>query len=303
MNALRSRGAVLFFLSPYFIMYLSFGLIPIIFSLIVSFTSWNGIGEKTFVGFKNYIFLFSPDSYFFQSIYNVLIIMVGYIPLQIIFGLFLANLLYGRYVKWKSFFQLVNFLPYIVTPVAVGIMFSLLFDWQTGIVNKLLLKYGFVQEAVNWLGDPTYARIVIIFMMFWKGFGYTMVFFLAGLANIQKDLYEAAWVDGASPRRTFFQITIPLLKPVTSFILITGIIGGFQLLEEPMQLFKGTGSATLIGGPDHSALTPIWNMYDTAFGTTQRYGLGAAIAYGLFIIIAFVSFIGFKFLNKREETE
>jgi cellobiose transport system permease protein len=302
MNALRQRWATVFFLSPYFVMYAAFGLIPILFSFYVSMTSWNGIGEKTFVGLQNYVFLFSPDSYFFKSIWDVLLLMVVYLPLQIAFGLFLANLLYGRYVKWKGLFQLANFLPYMVTPVAVGIMFSLLFDWQTGIVNKILLKYGMIQEAINWLGDPVYARLVIIMMLFWKGFGYTMVFYLAGLANIQKDLYEAAWVDGASPRLAFFRITLPLLKPVTSFILITGIIGGFQLLEEPMQVFKGTGSSILIGGPERCCLTPIWNMYDTAFGTTQRYGLGAAIAYGLCIIIAFVSFIGYKFLNK-EETE
>jgi cellobiose transport system permease protein len=301
MNVLRRRWATTFFLSPYIVMYLAFGLIPIIFSFYVSLTKWDGIGDKSFIGLQNYFFLFSGDSYFFKSIWNVLVIMILYLPVQIAFGLFLANLLYSRYVKWKSFFQLANFLPYIVTPVAIGIIFNLLFDWQTGIVNKVLMKYGFVEEAVNWLGDPVYSRLVVALMLFWKGFGYTMVFYLAGLANIQKDLYEAAWVDGASPARTFFQITLPLLKPVTSFILITGIIGGFQLLEEPMLVFKGMGNSQLIGGPDRCCLTPIWNMYDTAFGTTTRYGLGAAIAYGLCIIIAVVSFIGYRFLDKGEQ--
>lgn len=299
MNAMRGRSATLFFLTPYFVMYLAFGLIPILFSLYVSFTSWNGIGDKTFVGLQNYLFLFSPDSFFFKSIGNVLILMVIYIPLQIATGLLIANLLYSRYVKWKSVFQLANFLPYIVTPVAIGIMFSLLFDWQTGLVNKVLLKIGLITDAINWMGDPLYARMVIILMLLWKGFGYTMVFFLAGLANIQKELYEAAWIDGASARQTFFNITLPLLMPVMSFILITGIIGGFQLLEEPMQVFKGTGSSMLVGGPEHCCLTPIWNMYDTAFGTTQRYGLGASIAYGLCVIIAAVSFIGYRFMNKE----
>jgi cellobiose transport system permease protein len=304
MDISRRKWTTVFFLSPYFLMYLAFGLIPILFSFYVSLTRWDGIGDKSFVGLDNYKFLFSPDSYFFKSIWNTLLIMIMYLPLQIAFGLFLANLLYSRYVKWKGVFQLVNFLPYIVTPVAVGVMFSLLFDWQTGIVNKVLLKFGWVEEGVNWLGDPVYARLIIVLMLFWKGFGYTMVFYLAGLANIQKDLYEAAWVDGATPVRAFFQITLPLLKPVTSFILITGIIHGFQLLEEPMLIFKGTGmgtTASLIGGPERCCLTPVWNMYDTAFGSTTRYGLGAAIAYGLCMIIAFVSFVGVRFLEKGEQ--
>jgi cellobiose transport system permease protein len=292
------------FISPYFLFYAALGLFPILFSLYVSFTSWDGIGAKTFVGLDNYRFLFNPDSYFFKSIGNTLLFIVVALPLKIAFGLLIATLLYSRWVKWKGFFQLVNFLPYIVTPVAVGLMFNLLFDWQTGFVNKILLNFGWIEEGIYWLGDPFYTRLVVILMWFWKGFGYTMVFYLAGLASIPKDLYEAAAVDGASQTRMFFRITLPLLKPVTSFIVITGIIVGFQLLEEPMILLGGQGmgaGSAVIGGPERAALTVVWNMYDTAFGSTTRYGLGAAIAYGLCLIIAFVSFIGYKFLDKGEQ--
>lgn len=304
MDAAKRRWVPYFFLSPYILFYLAFGLFPIVFSLYVSLTSWNGINEKTFVGWENYKFLFNPDSYFFQSIGNTLLFVVLTLPLQIAFGLLIASLLYSRWVKWKGFFQLVNFLPYIVTPVAVGLMFNLLFDWQAGFVNKLLLHLGLIDEEIYWLGDPLYARLVIVLMLFWKGFGYTMIFYLAGLANIPKDLQEAAQVDGASWFRTFMSITLPLLKPVTAFIVITGVIGGFQLLEEPMLLFGGNGmaaSSAVIGGPERCCLTTVWNMYDTAFGTTTRYGLGAAIAYGLCVIIAFFSFLGAKFYKEELE--
>ncbi|WP_169091631.1 carbohydrate ABC transporter permease [Paenibacillus sp. PL91] len=304
MLALKRKWVPYFFLSPYILFYLAFGLIPMVFSLYVSLTSWNGIGEKTFVGLENYIFLFSPDSYFFKSVGNTLLFVVFTLPLQIIFGLIIASLLYSRWVKWKGFFQLVNFLPYIVTPVAVGLMFNLLFDWQAGFINKILLHLGLIDEGIYWLGDPLYARMVIIVMLFWKGFGYTMIFYLAGLANIPKDLNEAAQVDGASGYRTFMSITLPLLKPVTIFIVITGIIGGFQLLEEPMLLLGGSGmgsSTAVIGGPDRCCLTTVWNMYDTAYGSTTRYGLGAAIAYGLCIIIALFSFIGARFYRGEQE--
>lgn len=291
------------FISPYFLCYFAFGLFPILFSLYISFMSWNGIGEMKFVGLDNYVFLFNPNSHFFQSIFNTLLFILISLPLQVAFGLVVASLLYSRFVKWKGFFQLVNFLPYIVTPVAVGLMFNLLFDWQTGFVNKVLLNLGWIEKGIYWLGEPGYLRFVIILMLFWKGFGYTMVFYLAGLANISKDLYEAAEVDGASTLRKFFQITVPLLQPVTGFVVITGIIIGFQLLEEPMILIEGAGlsaSVAVIGGPDRAALTAVWNMYDTAFGSTTRLGLGAAIAYGLCMIIAIVSFIGFRFLDKGE---
>ncbi|GGG03407.1 carbohydrate ABC transporter permease [Paenibacillus abyssi] len=293
-----------FFLSPYILFYLAFGLIPILFSFYVSLTSWDGISSRTFVGLDNYKFLFNQDSYFLLSVGNTLLFVVLTLPLQIIFGLIIASLLYSRWVKWKGFFQLVNFLPYIVTPVAVGLMFNLLFDWQAGFVNKLLLHLGLVDEAVYWLGDPLYARMVIVLMLFWKGFGYTMIFYLAGLANIPKDLNEAAQVDGASFLRIFMSITLPLLKPVTVFIVITGIIGGFQLLEEPMMLLGGSGmgsSAAVIGGPDRCCLTTVWNMYDTAYGSTTRYGLGAAIAYGLCVIIAVFSFIGARFYRGEQQ--
>ncbi|MFC4102529.1 carbohydrate ABC transporter permease [Paenibacillus xanthanilyticus] len=302
MNAAKRRWVPYLFLSPYMLFYVAFGLIPILFSFYVSLTSWDGIGEKTFVGLDNYAFLFNPDSYFFQSVGNTLLFVAVSLPLQMAFGLALAALLYSKFVKWRAFFQLVNFLPYIVTPVAVGLMFNLLFDWQAGFVNKVLLEFGLIDEGIYWLGEPLYARIVIVLMLFWKGFGYTMIFYLAGLANISKDLHEAAAVDGATGMKAFWTITLPLLRPVTTFVAITGIIGGFQLLEEPMLLLGGAGmgsASAVIGGPERCCLTTVWNMYDTAFGSTTRYGLGSAIAYGLCVIIAAFSFLGTKFYKEE----
>ncbi|WP_219837566.1 carbohydrate ABC transporter permease [Paenibacillus sp. R14(2021)] len=304
MNTAKRKWVPYFFLSPYLLFYVVLGLIPIVFSFYVSLTNWDGISGKTFVGLSNYKFLFNPDSYFFQSVGNTLLFIAMTLPLQIIFGLAIASLLYSQFVKWKAFFQLINFLPYIVTPVAVGLMFNLLFDWQAGFVNKVLLHFGLIEEGIYWLGDPVYARMIIVLMLFWKGFGYTMIFFLAGLANIPKDLNEAAQVDGASGFRSFWSITLPLLKPVMTFIIITGIIGGFQLLEEPMLLLGGSGmgsSSAVIGGPERCCLTTVWNMYDTAYGSTTRYGLGAAIAYGLCVIIAIFSFIGVRLQRGDQE--
>lgn len=290
------------FITPYFLIYLVFGLSPVIYSLCISFTDWDGIGKMRFVGFDNYLRLFSTDPYFFKSILNTMILMIGYLPVLIIGGLLLAVAVYNKGIKGKQYFQLANFLPYITTPVAIGIIFSLLFDWQTGMVNRLLMQTGLISEGINWLGKVWTARLIIILMVIWKYLGYSMVIFLAGLTNISTEIYEAAYVDGSGRANTFFKITLPLLKPVMLFMLITSIIGGFQLLEEPMLLLAGWNSYN-IGGPEGSCLTVVWNLYDTAFGSSMKYGYGAAIAYGLFLIIVFFSMMGMKITNRGGNTE
>lgn len=288
------------FIAPYFIIYLIFGFYPILYSLGISFTNWDGIGSIHFVGFTNYIKLFTIDPYFWKSIINTLILLLESLPVQIIGGLLLAVALFSKRAKFKRLFQLVNFLPYITTPVAVGLIFWMFFDWQTGIVNRILTQSGILAEGINWLGNVWPARIVVGLMIIWKYTGYTMVIYLAGLANIPNDIYEAAYVDGSGPVHTFFKITVPLLRPVTVFLVITSIIGGLQLFDEPKLLLAGWGGASgsVVGGPDRGCLTAVWNLYDTAFGSNMRYGMGAAIAYGLFLVIFLVSIIGAKFLNR-----
>jgi len=289
------------FASPYFVIYFLFGLFPILFSLYISFMDWDGIGNKTFVGLRNYVQL-AQDRVFLRSLWNTALLMAAYIPLQIVVGLVLASMLYGGRMKLKRFFQLALFLPYITTPVAIGLLFALFFDWQSGLVNRFFIELGLWTQGVNWLGEPGGARFVLILMLFWKGFGYCMLIYLAGLATISKDIYEAAWVDGAKPYQSFFAITIPLLKPVTMFLAITSIIYGFQLLDEPMLLLAGWASGSpLIGGPERCCFTPMWYLYDTTFSTGNRFGYGASIAYGLFLVIFAFSLIGIKMFRGDEE--
>lgn len=291
------------FVTPYFLVYIAFGLFPILFSFYISFMSWDGITEMRFVGLKNYIQL-AQDKVFLKSLLNVAIIMIGYIPLQLICGLLLAAVIYSGHLRMKRFFQLVFFLPYITTPVAVGLIFALFFDWQSGFVNRFFIETGLWEQGVNWLGQPATARLTIIFMLFWKGFGYCMLIYLAGISSISKEIYEAASIDGAKPIQSFFHITIPLVKPVTLFLLITSVIYGFQLLEEPMLLLAGWASGSpLIGGPDRCCFTPIWYLYDSTFSTHNRLGYGSSIAYGLFIIILAFSIIGIKLISGRNKND
>ena len=153
------------------------------------------------------------------------------------------------------------------------------------------------------MGDARYARYVMIFMLVWKLLGYHMMIYSAGMATISPDLYEAAEIDGAGFWQSFFRISLPQLQPVTLFLVVTDIIQGLQMIDEPMQLFSGWGAGMRqIGGPGRVALTAVWNMYDTAFGTKMEYGLASAISYGIFLFIMAFSLIAFR-INKKFATD
>lgn len=182
-------------------------------------------------------------------------------------------------------------------PVAIGLIFTFLFDWNTGIINRIIEFFG--GEGINWLGNAKYAPIVIGFMIIWKCTGYYMAMYLAGITSISSDIYEAAKVDGAGTVTTFFRITMPLLKPITVFVAITSLIAGLQLFDEPNLMFNVT-TTSIIGGPDRSCLTMVWNFYDVAFGSTARLGYGSAVSSTLFIIIVICAFIGMRLMDGKE---
>lgn len=285
------------FIAPFIIFFFTFNLFPIIYSFFLSFTDWNGIGEKVFVGLDNYIRIFTKDATFLKSLWNTLYIMVLGFPISVFLGLLIAAFL-SSLKKFRNLFQTINFLPYITTPVAIGLIFTFLFDWNTGIINRIIEFFG--GEGINWLGNAKFAPVVIGIMIIWKCTGYYMALYLAGITSISTDIYEAAKVDGAGTVKTFFKITIPLLKPITIFITITSLIYALQLFDEPNLMFN-VSTTSIIGGPDRSCLTMVWNFYDVAFGSTARLGYGSAVSSTLFIIIVAASLIGMRFMNRKEE--
>lgn len=285
------------FIAPFIIFFFTFNLFPIIYSFFLSFTDWNGIGEKVFVGFDNYIRIFTKDATFLKSLWNTLYIMVLGFPISVFLGLLIAAFL-SNLKKFRNLFQTINFLPYITTPVAIGLIFTFLFDWNTGIINRIIEFFG--GEGINWLGNAKFAPVVIGIMIIWKCTGYYMALYLAGITSISTDIYEAAKVDGAGTVKTFFKITMPLLKPITIFITITSLIYALQLFDEPNLMFN-VSTTSIIGGPDRSCLTMVWNFYDVAFGSTARLGYGSAVSSTLFIIIVAASLIGMRFMNRKEE--
>ncbi len=187
----------LLFAAPFVITYLLFNLYPVIYSFILSLHSWNGIGEKAFVGFGNYVKIFTRDVLFLKSVGNTVLIMAIATPTAIFSGLVLAYLLFNL-KKGKRLFQTINFFPYITTPVAIGFIFSYLFDYSGGYVNQLLTTTGLLGEKYYWLEHVWSARTIVILMIIWRNLGYYMTIYLSGMTAISSEVYEAAKIDGAS---------------------------------------------------------------------------------------------------------
>jgi cellobiose transport system permease protein len=287
------------FALPFIVFYFTFHFYPLVYSFFLSLNDWNGIGNKTFIGLRNYVTLLTNDPLFYKSLFNTFVIMIMSVPLMILLGMVLAYLIF-HLMKGKAFFQTINFLPYITTPVAIGFIFSFMFDWQTGIVNMILVKLGWMTEGYYWLQDPWMSRVIIALMIIWRNLGYFMAIYLAGMTAIPQDIYEAARVDGSTGLHTFTRITLPMLRNITVFLVVTSIIGGLQLFDEPKLLYGGW-SASTSGGPDNAALTVIWKFMNDSFVTGTRFGYGSAIAYTLFIIIILFSIVSYRITNGKGE--
>lgn len=286
-------------LTPYILIYCVFSLLPLLASLGISLTNWTVGAETGFVGLQNYLSLF-VDKRFLLSFANIFIFVLAIVPVELLVGLLIANLLTSKYMVGKNVFRVINFLPYLLIPAASGVIFGQFFARQTGIVNRLLLSWHIIQEPIFWTGAPWPARIMTVLIVLWKYCGYTSLFFIAGITNIDHSLYEAAELDGASPAKKLFRITLPMLRPVMKFVGLTTTINTFQLFDELIMLFSNTNGLVKVGGPSNAVLTPIWMMYDTAFSGVPRYGYAAAIAVSTFLVIALVSFIIGKLTGKED---
>ncbi|ATP40416.1 cytochrome C biogenesis protein [Solibacillus sp. R5-41] len=278
------------FISPFFILFFIFGVYPLLFSLYLSLSSWDGIGEIKFIGLRNFELLMT-DPVFWKSISNTIIIwFMSTIPM-IIFALTIAFLLNSTFVKFNNLFKTLYFLPNVTAIVAVALVFGVIFSPNYGLVNYLLSLLDL--NAVDWHGNSIGVKIAIASMVIWRWTGYNAIIFLAGLQNINTELYEAAKIDGASTFDIFTKITIPLLKPVLLFVVITSTIGGMQIFTEPQILVSSNG------GPGQGGMTIVLYLYQQAF-TKNLYGYGSAVAVSLLVIIMLFSLINWTLVQRKK---
>ncbi|MDD3278675.1 MAG: sugar ABC transporter permease [Lachnospiraceae bacterium] len=290
--ALREeRWGRLFVASP-FVGFLCFMAFPIVFAFIASMSTWNGINSITdnFVGLQNYIDLLT-DAKFWKVIGNTLIYMIG-IPIGMILALILAVGM-NRKMKGVKILRTIYYIPVVSSLVAVAIVWMWVFNYDYGLLNTAI-KAITGQHGPNWLGDEFWVKIAIIIFMVWKGLGTSIILYLSGLQSIPRDYYEAARIDGANGLSLFRHITIPLVSPVTFYLLIMGLIGGFQVFVEIMVMVPK-------GGTNYSAATIVFYLYDKAFSNRQM-GYGSAMAFLLCILIFIVTLINFTMQDKWVKT-
>jgi lactose/L-arabinose transport system permease protein len=276
------------FISPFYISFAIFSLVPLVLSLWMSLTRWKGVGPMKYAGFINFT-LVPKDKLFWQSVLNGVYMAILHIPLIIFLSLALAVILSSGRVKGYKIFRAIIFLPFITNMAAAGFTFAILFEQTSGLVN-VALRYLNIPGA-PWLENAWWARISLTILILWAWLGYDMVIMMAGLQTIPRDLTEAAMVDGATPIQAFFRITIPLMRPVILFLVITSTMSSFNLFTEVFAL-----TAT---GPAGATLTPIIRIFNLAFDSYQ-FGYASALGYVFFALIFFVSMIQFRFNRERE---
>lgn len=273
-------GSILFFL---------FFILPVCTTFLYGFTDYDGFQKQlNFVGFKNYINLFKNDTYFWQSIKNNVILAVCYNTFGLVISLTLALLLNN--IKGKNIFRTLFFLPVVMSTVAIGYTWSYMYAPVNGVLSNLAALFG--GKTVDFLGNYKIALYSIIFVDIWKGQGNNMILLLAGLQTISGDIYEAADIDGASRFQKIRYITLPLLRPQISLVVLLTIIGCIKSFDLTYVMTKG--------GPFHSTELMTIRIFDEAFGgSAHYYGYASAEATILFIIVMAISVIQIKV--SREE--
>jgi len=275
------------FISPFYILFLIFGVYPILFSLYLSFTEWKGLGPIKFVGLRNFELLLR-DKIFWQSMTNGVILFFMYVPIMTFLALVLAVILNSKRVRGFRFFRTLLFIPYIMNIVAAGFTFRLLLNQKYGLVNALLEIFSI--PPVPWLESTWGGRISLCLLVIWAWLGYNMVIMLAGLQTIPGELTEAALIDGASPIQAFFYVTIPLMRPVILFSVVLSTMGSFNLFSE---IYNLTG-----GGPINATLTPVIVIFDQAFGNF-RLGYASAMSYLYFLILFVLTLLQFRYFGRQ----
>ena len=241
--------------------------------------------------FKNYIRMFK-DKVFMTSMGNTFLYLLIQVPIMLVLAILLAQLLNNKDLKLRGLFRTLIFLPCAPALVSYALIFKTLFATE-GLINAFLKGVGIIQENINWLGQSGTAKAVIIIALLWRWTGYNMVFFLAGLQNIEYSVYEAANIDGASGWKTFWHITVPLLRPVIVMTGIMSINGTLQLFDESVNLTNG--------GPSNTTITMSHYIYNNSLGQgVANFGYASALAFVVFILVAILAFINMKVGDTRD---
>ena len=280
------------FLVPATVLLLVMSFWPIIQGILMSFKTGSSANMKWAEPLTyNYARMFK-DQRFLTSVSNTFLYLLIQVPIMLVFAMLLAQILNNKDLKFKGFFRTCVFLPCATSLVSYALIFKSLFATQ-GLMNQILVNLGILKENFNFLGTPWSAKVIIIIALLWRWTGYNMVFFLAGLQTIEYSVYEAAKIDGASSWKTFWHITVPLLRPTIVMTVIMSINGTLQLFDESVNLTSG--------GPANSTITMSHYIYNNSMGQgTANFGYASAMSFFVFILVAVLALINMKVGDTRD---
>jgi multiple sugar transport system permease protein/sn-glycerol 3-phosphate transport system permease protein len=294
-GAQRLRAALTGYalIGPSLIGVLAFLLAPVVIVAVLSLFRWNLLSQPKFIGLDNYRRM-AHDGSVWHSVLVTFTYVLLTIPVQTVLALLLAVLLNTR-LRGVKVLRAVYVVPWMATPVVMGVVWRWIFDGQHGAVNSFLAVFGV--DPVNWLHSTTFALVSVAMVGIWGSTGYTMLFFLAGLQGVPEQLYEAARVDGASPVQQFFRITMPMLRPTMFFVLVTSVIGSFQVFDTVYSMTE-----PIIGGPDNATTVLNVKIYSSAFQLFDD-GYASAIAMLLFGLLLVLTLGQVLYFRKRTTYE
>ena len=272
-------------------MIMIFSFYPMFSALIMSFKTGSSANMKWATPwYNNYLRMFK-DKTFITALKNTFLYLIIQVPIMLVLAILLAQLLNNPNLKCRGLFRTCIFLPCAISLVSYSLIFRTLF-YDTGMINTILMKLGIIHENIKWLGQTGTARGVIITALIWRWTGYNMVFYLAGLQNLDYQVYEAAQIDGANGWKTFWHITVPQLRPVIIMTFIMSINGTLQLYDESVNLTNG--------GPAGTTMTMSHHIYNTAFQGKANFGYAAALSFVVFILVAILAAINLKVGDTRD---
>ncbi|HIU07473.1 MAG TPA: sugar ABC transporter permease [Candidatus Limiplasma pullistercoris] len=283
----KRHGFAYLAISPFFIQFLIFQLVPTIATFYYSFTNWNGMKEPRWIGWSNYAMMLE-DYQFIDSLRNTALYWVVGVMGVLCLSLMIASLLNSQALRFKSFFKTVTFLPYVCASMAMGLIFGMLFDENAGLINAIIESFG--GQALPWLTSSKLARIPVHILFIWRTIPWYTLIFLSGLLNIPTEYYEAATVDGASGAQKFFRITLPQLSNISFFCFVTITVDAWKIFNEPYTL----------AGPGSSNTSLFQLMYTNAF-KIFKMGYASALGVVLILVLLIISLIQFRVRRAQGE--
>lgn len=275
------------FISPYIILFLVFQLVPVLWTVQISFNEWNGLGAMRNIGLENYQMM-RNDYMFLDAVRNTISYWVFSAFGVLVFSVSIASLLNSKTLRAKSFFKTTTFLPYVCASVAMGLIFGMLFEENAGLINELIVALG--GQRVPWLTSSRTARIPVIVLHIWRLTPWYTMIVLSGLLNIPEEYYEAAHIDGANGAQQFARITLPLLGNILFFCFVTITVDSWKIFNEPY----------VLTGPGSSSISIFQLMYRTAF-STFKMGYASAIGVVLILILLTISIVQFAIRRRQGE--